>query len=318
MLGLAAVISALAFVESETTSRVLWAVPAVLLVWAQLDEHAFLGLALLSAYAIGHTIDARSDDALLPLGRMWVCVGLSIAGFIVHPFFVKTFLAPVTLYTDVYAAHAEYAAFGQDFQTRWLSLTDPDFWNSLAVPAMAGLLIAVVALVAMLLNAGRLRWSHAMVWLIINGLAIAAGRQLFAAALVNSVLAALNGQDWYRATFRLSYSVETRELIFSRGGRAVTVIGLFALGYLAQSGRLMGPDVRRVGVGFDPQLSAEIESYEDVLKDSLDDRPFNFRVEQGDVLIWIGQRPFIDLASDESAAVTGQAYNICGGTLMAG
>jgi Tfp pilus assembly protein PilF len=211
----------------------------------------------------------------------------------VHPFGVKTLLAPLSLHSDVYPAHAELSV--DSFHSRWLPLTGPEFWETLAVPPVAGLLIAAVALVTMLLNAGRLRWSHAVVWLAINGFAIAAGRELYAAAVVNVVLAALNGQDWYRATFREEYSVETGELIFSRGGRAVTVLALFALGFLAVSGRLMGPDVRRVGrIGFDDELAAQIDSYRDVLQDSLDDRPFNFRVEQGDVLIWIGQRPFID------------------------
>jgi tetratricopeptide (TPR) repeat protein len=108
------------------------------------------------------------------------------------------------------------------------------------------------------------------------------------------VLAAINGQDWYRASFRQTYSVETAELLFSRGGRAVTVLAFAALGYLAISGRLMGADGRRVGFGFDDDLSSIIRSYEEVERDAYNDRPFNFRLDQGDVLIWIRKHPFID------------------------
>ena len=294
IVGLAAVASILARLESDADSRAIWAIPVVLMIWAHLDEHAFLGLVLLIAYSVGNMIDARSEDAVIPMRRMWACVGASTLAMMLHPFHVHTLMGAVSLHTDVYPAHALYASAGPEFQSRWLPLTDPDFWQTLTVPLVAGLLIAVVALVTMLLNASRLRWSHALVWLAINGLAIVAGRQLFAAAVVNVVLAALNGQDWYRSRFRLTYSVETKELIFSRGGRAVTVVALFALGYLAVSGRLMGPHVRRIGIGFDAQLSARIDSLRDVLDDSLDDRPFNFRLEQGDLLIWIDQRPFID------------------------
>lgn len=292
VLGLAALMSILARVESDVASRVIWAAPGVLFVWAQLDGHAFLGLLLLLAYAVGHTIDARSESGMVPLGRMWSCVAASGVVMLLHPFHVNTLLAPLSLHSEVYPAHADLSV--DSFHSRWLPLTSPEFWETLAVPPVAGLLIASVALVTMLLNAGRLRWSHAVVWLVMNGFAMAAGRQLYAAAVVNVVLSGLNGQDWYRATFRQEYSVETRELIFSRGGRAVTVLGLLALGYLAASGRLMGPDVRRIGIGFDDELKAQIASYRDVLEDSFDNRPFNFRVEQGDLLIWIGQRPFID------------------------
>jgi tetratricopeptide (TPR) repeat protein len=81
--------------------------------------------------------------------------------------------------------------------------------------------------------------------------------------------------------------------VFSRGGRAVTVLALAGLAYLAISG-LWGRLQTRTGVGLDSNLAAAIESFDDELQDSFDDRPFNFVLWQGDVLVWIGQKPFID------------------------
>ena len=150
------------------------------------------------------------------------------------------------------------------------------------------------AAVTFALNHRRLEFGHLFVVLGFVGFACAAGHELAAAALVAAAFSTLNAQSWYRDNFRQSYSVAASELLFSRGGRAVTVLGFFALAYLATSGRLDGPDTRRVGFGFHPRLQAQMEGLQDALADSFDNRPFNFVMKQGDILIWLDQRPFVD------------------------
>jgi len=201
-------------------------------------------------------------------------------------------------------------------------------------------------------------------------LALAGTRELAPAALVAAVLAGLNAQDWFRVTFPQEYSINSRELLFSRGGRALTVLAFFALAILGLTGRLTPQHGRKLGLGFSPELRALIDGMTVDLNDRLftassdlqDDlergkisdtlrklfannevalpedvtlqteqtgrswlirgkesgsdyrliregtrlvifrdfardesrRGFNFVPEQGDVMIWIGHRPFVD------------------------
>lgn len=298
VLGLAATMYVLARTEDRPEGRAIWALPPLLWLWANLDAHAFLGAAIAAAYAVGRTIGGDDEGAAAPVRRLWIAVGLSLLVMLVHPFHWHVFESPWTVHSLVYPQLEEYAGADTEFRWLWLPLTNRSFWDYMDVFNVAGMLISVAALLAMVLNRNQLRWSHVLVWLTVNGLAVAAGRQLSAVAVVNAVLAGVNGQDWFRASFRQTYSVETGELMFSRGGRALTVLALFVLSYLAISGRLMGADGRRIGLGFDHALTSTIDSYRSVLEDSFDDRPFNFVPEQGDLLIWLGQRPFIDSRVD--------------------
>ena len=294
VVGLAVTMFLLAASENRPETKLLWALPVVFFFWSNTDSHAFVGLAMLAAYVVGRTLDGSDDLPASPVGRLWLVTVVSLLAMLVHPFHWHVLEAPFVLHTVEYPEMLAYAGVDSEARRLWFPLTDQDYWSNVDVFTIAGLLSAAVSLAAMVLNRDRLRWSHALLWLAANGLAVAAGRQLAAAAVVNAVLAGLNGQDWFRANFRQGYSVETAELLFSRGGRAVTVVAFFAIGYLAISGRLMGPEGRRIGVGFSHQVETEIESLERVESDSLDDRPFNFRVEQGDILVWNGEKPFVD------------------------
>ena len=294
VLGLAVTMLLLSISEGAPESKSLWGLPVLFWLWSNSDSHAFLGLAVLLAYAVGRTLDGSDELPASPVGRVWMVTGASLVAMLIHPFHWHVLEAPVGLHTIEYPGMLAYRGVDTESHRLWYALTDNAYWSSVDVFTVAGLLATAVSLLAMVLNRDRLRWSHALLWLTVNGLAVAAGRQLAAAAVVNAVLAGLNGQDWFRAKFRQGYSVETGELLFSRGGRAVTVLAFFAIGYMAISGRLMGPEGRRIGAGFSHEIASEIASLERVEEDSLDDRPFNFRVEQGDILVWIGQKPFVD------------------------
>ena len=58
--------------------------------------------------------------------------------------------------------------------------------------------------------------------------------------------------------------------------------------------RMGAADVRRTGVGFHSSLQASIAGLTQELAESYDDRPFNFVPKQGDVLIWVGKKVFVD------------------------
>lgn len=265
----------------------------LLWLWSNLDGHAFLGAAVVLAYALGDLIDARRPT-IGSRGAVWVFAIGGILAMFVHPFHVHVARAPQLLYWVDPIERLQYINEGFEFNFLSLRLVDRIFWREFNVFTVAGLLTAFAALLSMALNRRHLRMSHLLTWLAMIGLALVSVHALLAAGAVFAALAAVNGQEWYRRNFRQSYSVEAAELLFSRGGRAVTVIGMFALAYFAVSGRLMGTDGRRIGMGLDPEMSATIASLQDLLTDSYDDRSFNFNPAQGDLLIWIGHKPFVD------------------------
>lgn len=293
VLGLSVLMLVLMQREDQPERQRVWLLLPVFWLWSNLDPHAFVGVAVLLAYAAGELIDARRAGSA-SAAKLGLFAAAAVALMLVHPFHVHILRAPLLLYRVEYPEQRLYLGDGAEFSYLWLRLTDRQFWQSLNVFSLSGLIVSLASIVALALNRRRLRWSHLLAWLAMNGLAIAAGRQLAAAGVVNAVLAAVNGQEWYRASFRQTYSVETAELLFSRGGRALTVLALFVLAYLGISGRLMGADGRRIGMGFNHEIESSVLSFQEVLADSFDDRSFNFLPLQGDVLIWLGHKPFVD------------------------
>ena len=71
-----------------------------------------------------------------------------------------------------------------------------------------------------------------------TGLSLLAAHELPEAAIVAAVVAGVSAQDWYRRAFSQQYTVDSKELLFSRGGRAVTVLALAALGFCVVASRL--------------------------------------------------------------------------------
>src|SRR5690606_7739969 len=104
----------------------------------------------------------------------------------------------------------------------------------------AAILLWVVTLVVLVLNAARVRASQLAVFVTLTLIAAAGGTELAVASLVFAALATVNAQQWYAESFRQTYSVETGELVFSRGGRALTVLSLFGLGFMMVAGHLTG------------------------------------------------------------------------------
>jgi len=300
LLGLAVTLWMLHRWREERQTRFLKGLVVVFFLWANLDPGMFYGLALLAFYAIGETTGTWLGYAGLDNDnhrkQLWMAVGGCAAVTLLNPFGWNALLAPVSRYATEYPElQAYFPLRGQVsfVHLQYHPIWEPEFWAALDAAAVAGLVLGAAALVSFVLNFRRLDFGDFVVWLAFVAFASIATHELAAAAIVSAVLATLNAQQWYQHTFRQTYSVETSELVFSRGGRAVTVLALVALAYLSVSG-LWGRLQTRAGVGFDANLRGAIDSFEAELQDSFDDRPFNFVLWQGDVLVWIGKKPFID------------------------
>lgn len=298
LLGLAIVLWILyRWRAAESNRNLIWLLVPIFVLWSNLDGRMFLGLSLLALYAIGDLVGSLIGVSGLAQSerrrQLWIVLAACLIAACLNPFGWQALTEPARLYG------IEYPAFRTNFAT------STDVANFQYFPLfrsqvierphiVAGLVLMVAALVTLLLNRRQFDLGHAFILLGFAGFATIASHELAAAAVVACVVATLNGQDWYRDRFSQIYSVEFKERLFSSGGRAVTVVAMFSIAFLAASGRLNDPAGRRIGLGFHPELLSTIDGLKSDIEDSFDDRPFNFRAAQGDLLIWLGQKPFID------------------------
>lgn len=289
--------------EGRSTKRLWWLVPA-LLVWSNLDSHAYLGVVLLVLFAIGERLSGRPGDASSSPPRLWPIIGASVAATLVHPFGYKSLLAFRHVYGSEYTAFREYlggtylglALTPSGTALLYVPLTAPEFWANMTLASMASIVLLAAPPVLFLLNRSRLDLSHVLMYAGALGLAIVSAHELAWAALVCSVIATLEGQAWYVANIRQSYSLDTAELVFSRGGRAATVLALAVVGFFGGTGRLRDPGYPRTGYGIDQLLGVSLDDFHNQLSrdESFDHRPFHPLASQGDMLIWVGDQPFVD------------------------
>jgi tetratricopeptide (TPR) repeat protein len=298
LLGVAATLWILVTSQEGTERRSPWMLVPLVWMWSQLDPRAFFGWGLVLLYGVGEAIGTAVGRPGFRDGaerkRYWLVAGASVLAAGLHPFLHHAWLTPVRLYGLEYPAwRAAYAAVSRS-ELAFFPLLDRRYWLALNFEGVAALYLACAAAVAMLLNARRVPLAHLATFVGVNAAAVMASHELAAASLVNCVLATLNAQDWFFAKYGQTYSTQWSFLLFSRGGRALTVLGMFGLAYLIISGRIDGPNGKRTGLGFDAELLQQMASYQDAVVDSYDDRPFPFVIRQGDLLIWVGQRTFID------------------------
>ncbi|MBT6156674.1 MAG: hypothetical protein HOL01_05585 [Planctomycetaceae bacterium] len=298
LLGLAAVLWILhRWRAAESNRNVIWWLVPTFILWANLDGRMFLGLSLLALYAIGDLVGTLIGVSGLAQSerrrQLWIVLAACLVAACLNPFGWQALTEPARLYG------IEYPAFRINFAntTNLVNLQYfPLFrWPVIERPhIVAGLVLMAAALVTLVLNRRQFDLGHAFVLFGFAGFAVIANHELAAAAVVACVVATLNGQDWYRDRFSQVYSIEFKERLFSSGGRALTVVAMFAIAFLSASGRFNDPAGRRIGWGFHPELLSTITGLQGDIEDSFDDRPFNFRTDQGDLLIWVGQKPFID------------------------
>lgn len=305
LLGVATMLWLLLRTQEGSDSRGQWALVPLIWAWSQLDSRAFLGWGLLLLYGLGEAVgSALGRPGFADAKRrkqFWIIAGVSLLAAGLHPFTWHVWTSPGTLYGVEYPAwRASDAVMTRSELGVWpmylfgAPLREQRFLLTLNHEGVAGIYLIAAALIAMLLNHRRTPIAHVFLFLGINAAAMAASHELAAASLVNCVLATLNAQEWYLARYGQTYSIQWAFLLFSRGGRALTVVSFFALSYLIISGRIDGANGKRTGLGFDEQLQILMTGYERAMQDSYDDRPFSFVVRQGDLLIWAGQKSFID------------------------
>lgn len=262
------------------------------LVWTQCDPRAPFGVLLLLAFALGEQF--RRNSSRDARRWLWQSAGVAAIAGLIHPFPAQSYLLFAGRYTTVLpTVRAIYSPSDLEFQ-RALPSFARMLWESPGIPLLATLLLVVLMLACLSLNRSSIRWNWGLVAVLGIGFGIAAYEDMAVLALVCVAVASINAQEWYVRRFGQQYRVDWREILFSRSGRAVTVLSCFLLAWTMTSGLLNGPAGRRPGLGFSQSLASQMADYEQVIERIPDRRPFHTHPCQGDLLIWAGGQSTVD------------------------
>ncbi len=283
-----------------------WKLPLFIAVWCNFDSRAWVGAFVVVMYVAGvfvsRRIAARRSDARLESESPspWLIASLSVVALLVNPFPGNSLLGPVTMYSVEYPAmqaqrpvDSPTVTDNYDGRVDYYSVLNPSAFRLFDHSQIAGLALLLMSFVVLLLARTRRDLGFLFALVGVTGLSLLAAHELPAAAIVAAVVASISAQDWYRRTFNQQYTLDSKELLFSRGGRAVTVLALAGLAFCIVASRL--PGAAPLGWGFDSDNRVTMDTFAAQLKD-LDPAAniLHTRLEQGDLLIWNGRKSFVD------------------------
>lgn len=283
----------------------IWKLPVLIAVWCNFDSHAWVGAGVIFAYAVGSAISGRmaaqkqSLAAVAEQNTLILPAVIAVLALLVNPFHINSLLAPLTTYSTEYPAMAaqqmskDKVSIRFDGRVDFFSILNPDAFQLFDHSHIAGIALIFVAAVVLLLSRSMRDLGFLMVYLFVSFLVVMAAHELPAASIATAVIAGVVAQDWYRRSFNMQYSTDSRELIFSRGGRAATVLGLALIGFCVVASRL--PGAVPLGFGFDKETQVTIDTFQEQVR-ALDPeaRILHTLIEQGDMLIWSGRKSFVD------------------------
>lgn len=293
MLGVSFVLWTLVQYQEAKQTQLIWGLVPGIWLWSQMDSRAWIGIFILILWMVGNRL--ASTATTMSANRLFEKVTLiSLGVMLVHPFLWETWLAPIRTYLTDYAAIRDAYPDPSSIDAVYFPIWHEKHWLPVAHRTIAFVALFAATIVTFVLNLKRTSLPLVLVFVGANTLAALATHEFAAASLVNCVVCTLNAQTWYRERFGQVYTLQWREMLFSSGGRAVTVIGFFVLAWFVLSGRLDGPDGKRTGVGFDVHLANAMQDYQTMATSFVDDHPFNFSIRQADLMIWGGQKTFVD------------------------
>jgi tetratricopeptide (TPR) repeat protein len=267
-------------------SGAAWGLVPLFLVWANVDESFLFGLVVLAAAVVGRLAPGRLPKGgadPLPFARGLMVLAACALACLVNPSLHRAYGAAVSSALPFLQAKDDVLTLDQ------LSFFGPGIRRggmSGATPLLAYYLAVVGAgLATFVLN----RRNFSLGRFLVYAVAAAAWGMMFRFsgefALVFAAVATLNGQEWYLDKFGTAGRLGTGWAVWSIGGRAVTIILVFACIAKGLTGWGRDATEPRFGFGFDPDDFA-FEAAEFLRTARIGGNVLNTTSAQGDALIW--------------------------------
>jgi hypothetical protein len=297
-------------------NRSLWMLPAVCLLWVNLDSWFLLGPLTVGLYLAGELLQKvagahgesgnepdKKEPTALPPARLGVVLVVCLAACLVNPFHFRAFTLPAPLqFGDTVNALAEDAYFRSLSLAPWQDLYfDTRLGLSAAGLAYFALLLAGLASFAM--TAPRWRWWRVLVWLAFAALSVLNVRAIPFFAVVAGPITALNFLDGAARYFgaEVKGDLNSRQLaVVLRILCAVAAVALLVLGV---SGKLQATPhfLREFGVGVRAdeglrETAQQVARWRQDGKIADDAHFFNTTPDAGDYLAYYspGAKTFLD------------------------
>jgi hypothetical protein len=264
--------------------------------WANLDEWFLLGPLTVGLYALGAALESHSRPAGPCRATELALVTLAgLAVGLLNPHHVHVFNLPALLDPRLSAELlAETFGTGQV-----LSPFAPRLWRAGLSPAAgAYYLLLLAGLLSFLVNLGRWRWPHVLVWLAFGLLSVYRGAAIPFFAIVAGPITAANFQD-YLAQRRAAARPLSRRARWS--GQLATVLLLLAAVLAAWTGWLQGfaPGPRSWALGMNPSLkdaAHRLRDWRDKGKLPATGHGFTPSLATADCLAWLcpQEKSFLD------------------------
>ena len=208
-------------------ARTLWWLVPGFAIWSNLDNRMFLGVVALLLWGVGETLGSGLGRGVLSVARrkqFWIVFAACVGASLLNPFGGQSLWSPVLLYgTESPALRDYFSAVSSLDELSPFPLWSSRVWHVWHPPIVTGVVVLLAAAVSLVLNVRKVNGGDVLLFVGLTGLALLSAHELAAASLVACVVGSLNAQQWYQTHFRQTYSTATRELLVTRGGRAVTV-----------------------------------------------------------------------------------------------
>jgi hypothetical protein len=171
--------------------RALWATIPLTIIWVNWHGGGILAPALILAYALGESIQAKlKGPSAIPAGNrrlLWLIGGLVLAASALNPMGIDTFVFPFQ-HTDMNAIMA--------YTQEWLPVMDPRLSNLISVVIIK---IAIPAtMISYILNRRSARMSHIMLTILTSFILLKGKRFAPHFMIVNIPILILNLTIWFK------------------------------------------------------------------------------------------------------------------------
>lgn len=269
-----------------------YALPPLFLLWANVDESFLFGLLILAAAAVGRIVPSSPG---IGIGKALAVLAASALACLANPSIHRVYIAAFDPVLNLFAPDSdsifpeEISFFGSDIR-RFLA------GGTYRYMVAYYLALVGIGLGSFALNRRRFSLSRLLVFAVaavLWGVFYRLGSEF---ALIFAATIALNGQEWYQDQFGTEGRLGTGWAVWSVGGRALTILVVFAAITRGVTGLGAGPLDATFGFGFNPE-DFPFESAEFLRGAQIEGNVLNTSANQGDSMIWRAapiRRPYLD------------------------